>query len=197
MEEEPGSTLYISGMGSVYKLWITVRLQQFFGQHCVYYVLKNTFSLDCAHLDQMIADLPAPVRLIGHSTGGFHGLRLSHANDKRVASLHLINPAINLLDIVANYPLAAPFLVEKEMIDAAFNRFDQRVVGTNHPKFIYQGVRDAIVFPAYNRKKAGDYGATYLPLDLGHRFDESAFVQLLILIDLQAQSGLYGKHKKA
>jgi pimeloyl-ACP methyl ester carboxylesterase len=178
--------LYISGLGSVYKPYITDSLRRRFGADFHYYVLQNVFSTDLAYLEDYCRQA-GPLQVTGHSTGGFLGLHLLR-HFSNVQSLHLINPAIDLLWSLDQFPEAADFLKERPLMEEAFAGIMAHFRGEGHPVTMIQGELDEVVHTAFNKDFMQRLGGhtTLLP-DLGHRFDEAGYERLMDLVQTHAQ----------
>lgn len=177
--------LYISGLGSVYKPYITDSLRRRHGDDFHYYVLQNVFSTDLAWLEDYCRQA-GPLQITGHSTGGFLGLHLLR-HFANVQSLHLINPAIDLLWSLDRFPEAADFLKERPLIEETFDGIMAHFRGEGHPVTMIQGELDEVVHTAFNKDFMQRLGGhtTLLP-DLGHRFDEPGYERLMDLVQTHA-----------
>ena len=172
------TTLYISGFGSTPKPYIPTLLAERWGEDSIYYVLQNVFSQDVAALDAICRSIPQPIRVIGHSTGGFLGLYLFtlHPN---IAELHLINPAIDLLWSFEGNPLVADFLKERKMMETAFARITDQRRFPRFPLWVYQGKHDDRVHIDFNRVFTEKVSGHIQFYEMGHRFDEQELSSLL------------------
>jgi len=191
--------LYISGFGSTKKSYIKPILQsEFPTSEIKYYVLTNDFTLDQENLKEIVDASSEPVTIIGHSTGGFHALsiyswvlrsweigsNITIQEIKRkckIESLHLINPAINLREVLTNNDAA------KGMLGRASNLISNCGILINSlfsspswPIAIYQGQLDDRIDIKFNAKFAKKNGIIIQKYPhLGHRFDSQEFMMLI------------------
>lgn len=191
--------LYISGFGSTKKSYIKPILQSEFPTSKIeYYVLTNDFALDLANLKEIVDISSEPVTILGHSTGGFHALSIYSwvlwsweiggntliQDTKRkckIESLHLINPAINLSEVLSNNDAA------KEMVGLAGNLISNCEILINSifsspswPIAIYQGQLDDRIDTKFNAEFAKKNGIIIQKYPhLGHRFDSQEFMMLV------------------
>jgi pimeloyl-ACP methyl ester carboxylesterase len=169
--------LYVSGLGSMYKPFIADHLLQRFGRKHHYYILKNKISTDLAFLESICA-AEKKVHFIGHSTGGFLGLYLMK-KFSNIDSLHLINPAIDLLWSLDRIPAAAPILEERKLIAEIFQDITTNYQDGPYPIFMVQGLLDEIVHVDFNRHFIQPRGHGFYWPTLDHRFDEHQFKMLM------------------
>lgn len=188
--------LYISGFGSSKKPYIQPILQSEFPTSKIeYYVLTNNFRVDLENLKEIVDASTEPITIIGHSTGGFHALCLyewifprkldmSIYDAKRnckIESIHLINPAINLLGVLSNNDDARNMLMlSHDIISECESKLNELFTSPKWPIAIYQGQLDDRVDMKFNSDFAKKNGISIQKYPhLGHRFDSQEFMELV------------------
>lgn len=188
--------LYISGFGSTKKSYIKPILQSEFPTSKIeYYVLTNNFIYDVENLQEILDDYDEPITIVGHSTGGFHALCLyawifprkldmSVYDAKRnckIESLHLINPAINLSEVLSNNDAAKDMLtVAKSSILQCEESINTFFTEPSWPIAIYQGQLDDRIDTKFNTEFARKNGIVIQKYPhMGHRFDSQEFLELV------------------
>lgn len=193
--------LYISGFGSTKKSYIKPILQSEFPTSKIeYYVLTNDLVADVDALSHIIESTNEPITIIGHSTGGFYALCLydwmlwsllkvdetvdSVQDVKRkckIESLHLINPAINLSEVLSNNDAAKEMLsMCGSKIPLLENSINFTFSSPSWPIAIYQGQLDDRIDTKFNAEFAKKNGIVIQKYPhLGHRFDSQEFMMLV------------------
>lgn len=186
--------LYISGFGSTRKSYIKPILQSEFPTSKIeYYVLTNNFIHDLENLREIVDQCQEPITIIGHSTGGFHALclyewalpaatTLSDAKrQSKIESIHLINPAINLIQVLSTNVDARTMLTfAGGIIDECETRISDCFTQPSWPIAIYQGELDDRIDMKFNSQFAKTNGISITKFPhLGHRFDSQEFLELI------------------
>ena len=188
--------LYISGFGSTKKSYIKPILQSEFPTSKIeYYVLTNKFRIDLENLKMIIDNSTEPITIIGHSTGGFHALCLYEwafprkldmsvydaKRNSKIESIHLINPAINLIAVLSNNDDARNMLMAShDIISECETRINELFTAPSWPIAIYQGQLDDRIDTKFNTEFARKNGIVIQKYPhMGHRFDSQEFLELV------------------
>jgi pimeloyl-ACP methyl ester carboxylesterase len=174
--------LYISGFNSTPKAFISNNQSV-----DVYYVIENDYAKDISQLGEIIRQHPNYIDITGHSTGGFYALTLKTIFPDQIRRLHLINPAMDLVKILGNNPepKAQEFL-ENGRTDMIAQHSRNHALSKNPDVFLYQGLLDDRVDVQYNTLFVREENTCVYP-DMGHRFSEQEFLQ--IMRDILSQQG--------
>lgn len=166
--------LYISGFNSTPKAFISDNQSV-----DVYYVIENNYAKDISRLGEVIRQHPNQIDIAGHSTGGFYALALKTIFPDQIRRLHLINPAMDLVKILGNNPepKAQEFL-ENGRTDMVAQYVKNESLSKAPDVFLYQGLLDDRVDVQYNTLFAREENTCVYP-DMGHRFSEQEFLQIM------------------
>jgi pimeloyl-ACP methyl ester carboxylesterase len=175
-------TLYISGFGSSRKAYILPALEKVFGKRVDYYLLKNIFTEDLEHLKAIVEQVQGDIRIIGHSTGGFLALSLYSAFPEKIREIHAINPAFDLLYSLDRHVDAKDFLKERPLVEQHFKEHAVLTEADGFTLKTYQGKLDDRVHMQYNLDFTLANNGAFVWLEIGHRFTEMEFSQILELI---------------